>query len=110
MKHLTVIFSAMLLLAVCNCCTPTQYDLFGNIYGVVSDSETAEPVSGATVILSPGGKTKTTGNDGRFEFAELDAIQYTITVQQNNYQTNRKTVSVVAGESTEANISLTKKQ
>jgi DNA-binding winged helix-turn-helix (wHTH) protein len=60
------------------------------------------------VVLSPGGKTKTTGSDGRYEFQDLDAAQYTITVQKNGYQTNRKTVTAVSDEKTEANIPLTK--
>jgi hypothetical protein len=38
----------------------------------------------------------------------LDAQQYTITVQKDGYSTNRKTVTVFAGEKTEASIPLTK--
>jgi len=78
------------------------------LYGVVNDSETGDLISGASVVLSPGGKTKTTGTDGRYEFLDLDPQQYTITVQKTGYQTNRKTVTAVVGEKTEANIPLTK--
>jgi hypothetical protein len=48
------------------------------------------------------------GDDGRFEFKDLEAVQYTITVQKTGYQTNRKTVTAVAGESVKADIPLIK--
>ena len=82
---------------------------YASIYGIVNDSETGELIAVASVVLSPGGKTTTTGTDGRYEFKDLDPQQYTITVQKTGYQTNRKTVTAVVGESTEANVPLTKK-
>jgi len=89
-------------------CSKKEQDMFATLYGVVSDSATGELISGASVVLSPGGKTKTTGTDGRFEFNDLDPAQYTITVQKTGYSTNRKTVTAVVNESIEANIPLTK--
>lgn len=83
---------------------------FSTIYGIVSDYETGEPVEAASAVLSPGGKTTVSGADGRYEFKDLDAGQYTITVQKAGYQTNRKTVTAVALESVPADIPLTKNQ
>ena len=77
-------------------------------YIYYEDHETGEPIATVSVVLSPGGKTKTTGTDGRYEFLDLDPQQYTITVQKTGYQTNRKTVTAVVGKKTEANIPLTK--
>ena len=88
-------------------CTKDEYESFGTIYGVVSDSRTGEPVSGVSVLLSPGGITKYTGTDGRYEFNELTPQQYTLTVQKPGYQTNRKSVTAVVDMNTEANITLT---
>ena len=88
-------------------CDKKEYDSFATVYGTVNDVATGEPLENANVVLSPGGKTKTTGTDGRFEFADLDPQQYTITVQKTGYQTNRKTVTAVVAEKTEANITLT---
>jgi len=104
----TVFFSALLLIALCNSCTVTEYNTYATLHGMVVDNETAEPIAGASVVLSPSGKTKTTGDDGRYEFADLDPQQYTVTVQKTGYQTNRKTVTTLAGEAAEANIPLTK--
>lgn len=104
-----VIFSTLLLFIMCCSCKKTEHNMYADaLYGVVNDSETGDLISGASVVLSPGGKTKTTGTDGRYEFLDLDPQQYTITVQKTGYQTNRKTVTAVVGEKTEANIPLTK--
>jgi uncharacterized membrane protein len=108
MKKITFFFCVALLTAVCASCAKDEINIYATLYGVVSDSDTAEPIAGATVVLSPGGKTKTTGSDGRYEFQDLDAAQYTITVQKTGYQTNRKTITAVSDEKTEANIPLTK--
>jgi hypothetical protein len=109
MKRKIITGTVLLLMGIIfNACPTKDYDTFSTLYGVVSDSETKSPISGVDVMLSPGGKTKTTGSDGMFEFTDLDAQQYTITVQKTGYQTNRKTISAVSGEKTEANISMTK--
>lgn len=89
-------------------CTPPEYDTFGLIYGVVTDSSTGQPLGNVSVLLSPTGVTKITGNDGYFEFKELTPQQYTITVQKTGYSTNRKSVTAIIGESVEANITLSK--
>ena len=99
--------NCIMLLAICNSCTKAEYDHFATLYGVISDHNTGEPLTNVSVVLSPGGKTKTTGTDGRYEFNDLDPQQYTITVQKSGYSTNRKTITAIVGEKTEANITLT---
>ena len=89
-------------------CTSSEYDVFASVYGIVSDNTTGEPISGATVQLSPGGATQLTGSDGYFEFDDLTPQQYTVTVQKDGYLTNRKNVTAVLGTKTNANITLTK--
>jgi len=102
-----VIFSALLFVAIgSNSCSKNEHTMFGDLHGIVSDFVTGDPISGVTVTLSPGGRNQVTGSDGRFEFRDLDPMQYTITAQRSGYQTNRRTVSVVIGESIEVNISL----
>ncbi len=87
-------------------CEPVTYDVFATICGTVVDSETMEPIEGVSVILSPSGKNAVTTADGRFEFVELDAVQYTITVQKAGYSTNRKLVNAIAGETVETTITM----
>ncbi len=88
-------------------CSKDEYDSFGTLYGVVTDTNTGDALGNVTVTLSPGGITKLTGSNGLFEFEGLTPQQYTITVQKSGYQTNRKTISAVVGEKVEANISMT---
>ena len=107
MKKIILLLSCALLLGAHSGCAKKEYNMFAMLYGMVSDNNTANPINGASVVLSPGGETKTTGTDGRYEFLDLDPQQYTITVQKTGYQTNRKTVTAVVGEKTEANIPLT---
>lgn len=105
MKRLGIcaILMALMLLVGCN---PVTYDVFATICGTVVDSETMEPIEGVSVVLSPSAKNQVTGADGRFEFTELTAVQYTITVQKSGYSTNRKLVNTIAGETTEAIITI----
>lgn len=91
-------------------CSKMEYSVFSTLHGVVSDYQTGDPVSGVSVVLAPSGATKITGNDGYFEFQELTAQQYTITVQKDGYTTNRKSITAVSGENTEINIPITKQQ
>lgn len=79
-------------------CSPVTYDVFSTITGTVVDEQTKDPINGVSVILSPSGKNSITGSDGYFEFQDLEAGQYTLTVQATGYSTNRKTVTVVPGE------------
>lgn len=104
MKKLVLLCAVLLSLGGCD---KKEYDSFGSIYGVVSDNSTGEPLANCTVVLSPGGSSKITGSDGRFEFNELTPQQYTVTVQLVGYQTNRKSVTVIVGEKVAANLPLT---
>ena len=110
MKAILKLAVAVALLCGCVACEPTEYENYGTIYGIVSDVETAETLPNAAVVLSPGGTSQMTGNDGRFEFTELEVRQYTITVQKDGYSTNRKTVNAIVGESVEANIPMSKRK
>ena len=100
-KTITFLSVCVALLLLASACTRTEYDLFGNISGTVIDVDTGEPVQQATVTLSPTSKNTYTGMDGQFEFHELEASQYTVTVQKTGYQANRKLVNVNAGETTD---------
>ena len=87
-------------------CEPVTYDVFATVSGTVVDATTMEPIEGVSVQLSPSSKNMVTGANGRFEFAELDAVQYTITVQKAGYSTNRKLVNAIAGETVETTITM----
>ena len=81
-------------------------DTMGTISGTVVELNTGDPIQNATVTLSPSGKNTYTGSDGAFEFLDLDARQYTLTVQKTGYETNRKTVTTVAGDVVHVDLTL----
>lgn len=103
--HICTMLLALLMMAGCE---PVSYDTFGTLSGTVVEMTTGEVVAGALVTLAPSGKNTYTGVDGFFEFQNLDAQQYTLTVQATGYSTNRKTVTVVAGATEKVNITLQK--
>ena len=74
-----------------------DYSVLGTISGTVVDVVSGDPIQNATVTLSPSGKNVFTGSDGSFEFLDLEARQYTLTVQKTGYESNRKQVTTVAG-------------
>ncbi len=110
MKRIFRLLVPAILLTAMFSCKPAAIDTFGSIYGVVSDMDTEEPVVNVIVVLSPGGTSLMTDQDGRFEYRDLEPQQYTITVQKNGYSTNRKSVTVLSGEKTEVSISIRKNE
>ena len=105
MKRLGICAMLMALVMMVGC-DPVTYDVFATVCGTVVNSDTMEPLEGVSVILSPSGKSKITGTDGYFEFAEVEAMQYTLTVQKAGYSTNRKSVNAIAGETTDVTITM----
>ena len=104
-KLLYAIFplAALLLLTTCEEELPNT---LGNIYGIVGDMETGDPIRGASVVLSPGNRTTVTGSDGHFEFLNLEATQYKIQVSANGYVTNSRQITVLAGTSASGDVML----
>lgn len=109
MKQKLFYFILVVILTTFVSCDPITYDTFGTISGTVVEMATGDVVEGALVTLSPTGKNTYTGSDGFFEIQNLEAQQYTITVQATGYTTNRKTVTVVAGAVERVNITLERK-
>ena len=103
MKKLFYMFP-LLALFFMTACEEELPNTMGNIYGIVGDIETGEPIRRATVILSPGNQTTVTGSDGHFEFLNLAAAQYKIQVSANGYITNSRQITVLAGSSASGDI------
>ncbi|GHT13896.1 hypothetical protein AGMMS4956_10810 [Bacteroidia bacterium] len=57
----------------------------GSIYGVIADKATGEPVKSAGVELQPIGSKTVTGSEGQYEFANLAAGDYTLSVTKTGY-------------------------
>ena len=81
----------------------------GSISGTVTD-ESGSPISGVTVsVKSKKPKFKdsgTTGSSGQFEFSDLSAGKYVLTVKKDGYSSAKKGVKLKAGQNKVVSIQL----
>lgn len=101
---LTILLGACLLTFLG--CAKDELDTTGSIAGVITDAETSKALSGATVTLSPTGKSFTTGVDGRYEFRDIAIGNYTVQATKAGYAQNQKSVEVMAGETSSLDLPL----
>ncbi len=78
-------------------CSEDETPGFGSVYGIVTDADTHQPIYGASATLSPGNLSTTTGEDGHFEFTDLEPGQYKIQILASGYQANSRQLQVNAG-------------
>ena len=90
-------------------CTEDEPNLFGDVYGIITNFQTGEPVRNARVVLSPSGASTISGKDGHFEFRSLEAGQYSISVSSDGYESNKRQVTVVPGQRISCDIHLVPK-
>ena len=103
MKRFIYIMLAGLLFAACAEDLKDEIPV-GRISGSVSDKNTGEPVATVNATLSPGGNATVTGSDGSFEFIDLSPGEYSVNINKEGYNGNNKTVTVVAGQTTQAHL------
>ena len=107
MKKLLFYLFPLLSIFIFTACEEVLPELYGDIYGIVYDKETSEPIRGAEVILSPGNKTTVTGFSGQYEFKNLDPRQYELQVSASGYNGNSRQITAIAGESVTCDITMT---
>lgn len=93
-KPIRILFLILVTCVVCSCEKETDV---GSIHGFVSSSSNGEPIQGVNISLSPIGLSTATGSDGRYEFVNLQAGQYTIQAMKEGYESNTKNITIVAG-------------
>ena len=110
-KHFTKY--VVLLLACCAMlgCKPEEEEKYGTIYGTVTDFATGEPVSNANVKLRPNGETTLTGNDGTYEFIDLEAGKYSLLLSKAQYADldDDYIIELEAGKQVKRDVQLRKK-
>ncbi len=97
MKKILLFTTCLLIGLLTTGCSKDETPGFGSIYGIVTDADTNSPVSGASVILSPGNISTTTSTDGHYEFVDLEPGQYKIQVIAANYNVISRQIQVNAG-------------
>jgi hypothetical protein len=109
MKKITLLILAGFLVALPACKSPTSPEndsSMGTIIGTITISGSGSPVSGATVTTDPGTTTATTGSQGTFTIANVAPKTYTVTAAAPGYASGSVSVTVAAGQTATANISL----
>lgn len=90
-----------------SCSNSNDFEIFGKIYGNISDYSTGQSLDNAIVTISPSGHSVNTDANGYYQFENLDPLTYTITVQKTGYQPNRKSITAISGENIKVDIQLT---
>ncbi len=106
MKSKAVILSFLLFTLFGGCTEEKEVIKYGSIAGVVYDESVGEPIPVVKLELTPSGKTAVTGSDGSFSFINIETKDYTIKADKKGYQSGSNVVSVVAGTTTECNLTL----
>jgi len=96
---LCIVFLTILLFFLVSCKEDTiQPEMFGNISGLVLDADDSSPIAGASVTTSPPTNALVTDDSGKFEYSNITAGNYTITLSKNEYVKNTVSVQVKDGE------------
>jgi len=80
------------------------------LQGTVTDGNTDEPLTGATIFLVETEQGTNTDIDGQYELTGIEPGDYTVQVSFIGYDQFRETVTVSAGEMTQLDIELTPEQ
>lgn len=108
MKKIVFLFWLVLGALSLSSCTEEEEITQGDIVGVVTDAANGtQPLSGVQVSILPNGGSTSTGSDGKFSFPKLEAGEYKIQFIKEGYETNTKSVTVVPGQVSNADIQLT---
>lgn len=90
-----------LLLVVFAACSPDPVDTTGSISGTIRDALDNSVLQGASVTLSPSGRTTVTGNDGRYQFSDIEMGDYTVSASKADYVSDSKPATVQVGQNTQ---------
>lgn len=107
MKKIIFLFWLILGALSLSSCTEEEEITQGDIVGVVTDAANGtQPLSGVQVSILPNGASTSTGSDGKFSFPKLEAGEYKIQFMKEGYETNTKSVTVVPGQVSNADMQL----
>ncbi len=81
----------------------------GTIVGFVTEASAGtEPISGVTVSILSTGQSTTTGSNGAFTFINMQPGSYSLQFSKAGYNTNSRTVTVVAGNENQCDVQMSK--
>jgi len=104
----TTLFCLILLFFVAFSCSKERT---AAVYGVVTDSETHQPIEGVTVTVSSTSEWVTTESDGYYEFNDLDLRlwdEHIISAMYIGYISKDVTITLSSNDRKEVNIEMKK--
>ena len=111
MKFFKLILSVIMVCSLClllgSCWKQKEETKVGRIQGIVTNANTNEPIQGVNISLSPTGLSAVTGSDGRYEFNNLEPGQYTVQGMKVGYESNTKSITIVADNISSGDMMLT---
>lgn len=105
-----IILVVIFLLIISGCSkddNPVNTTTKGTISGRVTEQNSGNAISGASISTQPATSTVTSDNNGNYTISNIEAGSYTLTATMNGYSTNSANVKVDAGQTTTVNIALT---
>ncbi len=78
----------------------------GNLSGTITNSQTSQGVSGATITLSPGNYQTTTDSNGTYSFSNIPARTYSTSFSAPGYITQTHNVTISYNQTTTQNVAL----
>lgn len=107
-KNITQIYILFVTIIFIFSCTKEEpLVVIGDILGTVTDVETNQVLQGVIAGLTPVNQSKETGSDGRYTFKDLEAGNYKISFERGGYKSNHKDITIIAGQASSGDISLT---
>ncbi|MBR4390881.1 MAG: carboxypeptidase regulatory-like domain-containing protein [Bacteroidales bacterium] len=106
MRTNRLIWGVLAIFALCLMTSCVKEISTGDIQGIVTNANTNEPIQGVNISLSPTGLSTVTGSDGRYEFNNLTAGQYTVQGVKNGFESNTKSITIVSGNISSGDMTL----
>jgi len=103
-KYLLLLFS----LFIVTCSEDDPIETKGSVYGRITEDVSNEAIVAAQVSISGIQQSVSTGQDGSYQFSDITADSYSVTASKSGYLTDVKTISVVAGSTSNGDFSLEK--
>lgn len=75
----------------CSCNNKSEPKVVGALYGSVTDKATGEPIKYAKIEIMQTGLSVRTGDDGNFEFPQIEAGTYNLYVSKSGYSEYKTT-------------------
>lgn len=107
MQLLRIVSQLLALLLLCIPGALAQAERTAVIEGRVLFAGSGEPLRGATILLTPGGRIVESDAEGRYRFTGLAPGQYTLLAHVHALVDERKTVRLAAGERAQVDFALT---